>query len=491
MTTPPRFERSSGVLMHVTSLPGPYGIGDLGPTSHRWVDWLASSGTRYWQLLPLGPSGFGNSPYSSFSSHAGSVDLISPEGLVSEGLLRAEELHSVGEEGHVDYGAVRKHKSHWLEKALSRLTGDLANEFAAYREAQGHWLDSYSLFMALKHAHGGGSWTGWPLDLKRRDSDALQEAGSRLDAEVDVHAFGQFLFYRQLDALRSHAAERGVEIIGDVPLYVAPDSVDVWLNPELFTLGVDGEPSLVAGVPPDMFSDTGQRWGNPLYRWDRHAEQGYAWWAERLRAFFSQANVLRIDHFTGLVTYYEIDASIPTAMDGVWRPGPGSAFFEAVESRLGPLQIIVEDMGPAGQVVEDLRVELGYPGMEILQEAFGAGQPVGPIAADRVVYTGTHDNNTAKGRLNGETPAYRDDALAYSGDSVDTYPDGLIERVWQSDGVIAVVPLQDLLGLGSEGRMNYPGTTEGNWEWRVMPGAITPLLAEQLAQRNQRNNRRP
>lgn len=489
MITPPDFERSSGVLLHVTSLPGPFGIGDLGPEAHRWVDWLAETGSRYWQMLPLGPTGFGDSPYSSFSSHAGNTDLISPEALVTEGFLSRDELAPVGDLESVDYRAVRTRKTRWLKLARGRLSGELADAYEGFRHAEADWVEPYALFMALKEAWGGGSWTSWSDRLRRRQAQALVEAASELSDQVDLHVFGQFLFYRQLDHLRSHAGERGVELIGDVPLYVAPDSVDVWLHPHLFTVESTGVPSHVAGVPPDMFSDTGQRWGNPLYRWPAHAEGGYVWWADRLAAFFRQADVLRIDHFTGLVTYYEIEASNPTAMGGVWHPGPGLPFFEAIEGRLGPLRVIVEDLGPAGQVVEELRCRLGYPGMEVIQEAFGTGEAIPPIDRDRVVYTGTHDNDTALGRFESETAAYREEALSFSGDDESSYPAGLIERAWESEAVMAVVPMQDLLGLGSEARMNYPGTTEGNWRWRMLPGAASPALADRLADLNLINKR--
>jgi 4-alpha-glucanotransferase len=289
--------------------------------------------------------------------------------------------------------------------------------------------------------------------------------------------------------MRRHAHERGVEIIGDVPLYVAPDSVDVWLNPELFVLDAGGQPTRVAGVPPDMFSATGQRWGNPLYRWDVHRRSGYSWWADRLRTFFSQSDVLRIDHFTGLVTYYEIEASDPTAMGGVWQKGPGREFFEQVEKALGPLRVIVEDLGPAGQIVEDARLELGYPGMEVLQELFVKKGPYEEIAEDRVVYTGTHDNDTALGRFEAESSQYRRRALRYTGSDEGSFADGLVESAWGSDGVIAITPMQDLLGLGTEARMNYPSTPTGNWRWRMVPGAASALVSEKLTELNQRHDR--
>lgn len=487
--TPPDFERASGVLLHVTSLPGSFGIGDLGPASREWIDWLADSGTRYWQVLPIGPTGFGDSPYSSPSSHAGNTDLISPELLVRDGLIQRSELRQIGEANRVDYTAVQEYKDSLLRAAFDNLGGSLEKEFAGFAEREARWVETFGLYMALKESHGGTSWTTWPEPLRTRDPDALSEARADFASEIAFHIFTQFLFHRQLGEVRAYAGQRGVQIIGDVPLYVAPDSVDVWIDPELFTLSETGDPSHVAGVPPDMFSASGQRWGNPLYRWDVHRETRFAWWTDRLRTFFSQSDVLRIDHFTGLVTYYDIEASNPTAIGGVWRDGPGSGFFESVESALGPLRVIVEDLGPAGQIVEDLRLELGYPGMEVLQELFVDEPPYPEIEEDRVVYTGTHDNDTARGRLDGEEEAYRRRALEYTGTIRESYSDGLVESAWASPGVIAIAPMQDLLGLGTEARMNYPSTVSGNWQWRMVPGSASLQLGTKLSGLNQRHRR--
>lgn len=493
--TAPGFTRSSGVLLHVTSLPGPYGIGDLGPAAHSWIDWLADAGCRYWQILPLGPTGFGDSPYSSFSSAAGNPNLISPESLVAEGLVDSDEVVEVGEASRVDYDAVHASKSKLLQIAFGRLDGGLRNEFEEFSEKEEAWLGPYALFMALKARAGGEAWSSWPIEIRKREPDAIADARERLGEEVDRHAFGQFIFYRQLESLRRHASERDVEIIGDVPLYVAPDSVDVWVEPGLFTMDLEtGKPTYVSGVPPDMFSDTGQWWGTPLYAWDAHAADGYAWWANRLRHFFRQADVLRLDHFTGLARYYEIDGRAENALHGVWREGPGLDFFEAMERALGPRRFIVEDLGPLGRPVESLRIELGYPGMMIAQEAFERVRwsKLYPSRYPRncVAYTGTHDNDTAKGRFEDESPTYRRRALAYSGDDERSYPSGLIERLWESAAVITVAPLQDLLRLGSAARMNVPATTEGNWQWRAETGAASSELADRLAVLNERTGRR-
>ena len=488
------FHRSSAVLLHVSSLPGPYGIGDLGPAAHAWVDWLADAGCRYWQVLPMGPTGYADSPYSSLSSFAGNINLISPDSLVDDGLLAADEIGEQGNTGRVDYGSVIQQKWAMVGKALSGLTGELLDEFNKFRQNEARWLGPYSLFMALKSAHGGGSWTEWSSELRARDPKTLDVAQGEFADEISRHSMGQFLFYRQLDALRSHATRRRVEIIGDVPLYVASDSVDVWLNPELFTVDMTtGIPEFVAGVPPDMYSETGQWWGNPLYEWAAHRADDFAWWARRLQAFIRHADVLRFDHFTGFARYYAIEGSTDTAAGGVWRDGPGSAFFESVKRRLGDLDIIVEDLGPLGAVVDDLRLEFGYPGMKVLQEAFD-GDPGNQFLTehyedDCVVYTGTHDNDTARGRLDLENDRYRQQALSYTGASPETYSWELISRAWESVAVIAVTQVQDLLGLGTEARMNYPGTTEGNWQWRLADNVITPAVGERLNALNRRTGR--
>ena len=488
------FERSSGVLLHVSSLPGPYGIGDLGPGAHAWVDWLAEAGCKYWQMLPLGPTGYGDSPYSSLSSAAGNINFISPDLLVDDGLLRADEVSGTPNMQRVDFGRVIKHKWEMVGLSLTRLTGDLFDEFSQFREREAEWLEPYSLFMALKAAHGGGSWTGWPSELRARDPETLETAHRELADEIDRHAMGQFIFYRQLDGLREHATNRRLEIIGDVPLYVASDSVDVWLNPELFTIdSKTGEPTMVAGVPADMFSETAQWWGNPLYRWEAHAIDDFAWWARRLASFMRQADVLRIDHFTGFASYYEIASSSESAAEGVWREGPGAPFFESMKRRFGELHMIVEDLGPLGDVVEDLRLQLGYPGMKILQEAFVGDSDNQFLpenySDDYVVYTGTHDNDTARGRLESGTERYRRQALAYTEATADSYSWALISRAWESEAVIAIAPMQDLLALGSGARMNYPSTIEGNWQWRMAGGVVTSDLGVRLLNLNRRTGR--
>ncbi len=489
------FERSAGVLLHVTSLPGPFGIGDLGPSAHRWVDWLADTGCRYWQILPLGPTGYADSPYAAFSSFAGNPFLTSPELLVDDGLLSPDDLvDPPGEPGRVDYGAIIPWKLALLDIAFGRHGGDLHTEFTAFRNDESAWLDDFSLFMALKEQHGGGSWTDWPAALRHRDEDELNAARRELADQVERHAFRQFVFFRQLAALRRHAADAGIQLIGDIPIYAAGDSADIWAEPHLFAIDPDtGQPTEVAGVPPDMFSDTGQLWGNPLYRWEAHAADGYDWWVRRLAASLRQCDVLRIDHFTGFASYYAVDGSAPTAADGEWRDGPGAELFEAVERRLGELPIIAEDLGPLSEVVEDLRRRLGFPGMKVLQEAFD-GDPANLFLPDNytedfVVYTGTHDSDTSRGRFQRGDADYRRQALEYTGATADTFTWALIETAWRSVAVMAVAPVQDLLDLGNAARMNYPSRAGGNWQWRMPSDAATGELAARLADLNARTGR--
>jgi 4-alpha-glucanotransferase len=486
------FRRSSGVLLHISSLPGPYGIGDIGPAARKWVDWLAGAGCRYWQILPLGPSGFGNSPYSSRSSFAGNIDLVSPDLLHAEGLIDRPEPH--GEALRVDYPVVRAARQRMVREGHARQTPRIRDEFADFREREAGWLEPYSLYMALNEAHGGASWTSWDEDLRNRESAALATASRELSRETDLHAFGQFTFYRQLGELRGYAAEKGVEIIGDVPLYVANDSVDVWGRPELFAIDpVDGEPRLIAGVPPDHFSPIGQVWGTPTYRWDIHAQEGYSWWVDRLAAFLRHADVLRIDHFTGFARYYTIDRDNTDPLSGEWLDGPGIAFFDAVRARLGDIPLIVEDPGPLGEEVERLRTALGYPGIRVLQQAFepdpGPMNQPDHYPENLVVYTGTHDTDTAVGRLGSGDEGWRRRALSYTGGTAETFAPDLVSKAWESNPMIAITPLQDLMGLGAGHRMNTPGTVDGNWEWRVPEQGPEDGLGTWLADLNRRTGR--
>jgi 4-alpha-glucanotransferase len=489
------FERSSGILLHPTSLAGPFGIGDLGPEAHRWVDWLAETGCRYWQLLPLGPTGYADSPYASFSAFAGNPNLISPELLVEDGLIDADDLEPIDDQSErVHYGQVIPWKRDLVDRAYEGLKGSLHTEFIAFRNDEARWLDEFSLFMTIKEDQGGGSWVDWPELLRHRDEDTLNEIRDRHAGAVEREAFRQFVFFRQWQRLHDHATAAGIKIIGDIPLFVAHDSADVWVHPELFAIDpVTSQPTLIAGVPPDMFSDTGQRWGNPHYRWDVHAASGYRWWTERLRAMYRQIDVLRIDHFTGFAQYWEIPADLPTAEIGTWIEGPGAKFFAVMQDRLGDLPIIAEDLGPLDDPVEALRRELGLPGMKLLQEAFD-GDPANMFhpnnyAEDFVVYTGTHDSDTALGRFNSDDDDYRRRALELVGGDADEFAWNLIAVAWESVAVMAVAQLQDFLSLGSEARMNFPSTTDGNWQWRMKPGVLTTKLAERIHDLNERTGR--
>jgi len=489
-----KFERASGILLHPTSLPGPYGIGDIGPTAHDWLDFLASTGSSLWQVLPLGPTGYGDSPYQCFSAFAGNPYLISPEALLTDGLFTRDDLHgrpSFPVE-RVDYGAVIPYKVKLLELAYKRYQGSSLPEISAafedFREAMASWLDDFTLFMTIKEAHGGGSWVDWPPPLRSRDAEELRSFKRAHTEDVERHAFWQFLFFRQWADLRKHALERGVQIVGDIPIFVAHDSADVWAHPELFYLDDEGQPTVVAGVPPDYFSLTGQRWGNPLYRWDRHAGEGYHWWLDRFRAVFSLVDIARLDHFRGFAGYWEIPAEEETAETGRWARGPGIKFFEVVENALGALPIIAEDLGEITPDVIELRDHFDLPGMKVLVFAFDsdAENEFLPhnFTPNCVVYTGTHDNDTARGWYERSDERIPDHARRYlARDGRDIAWD-LIRAAWSSVAFFALAPMQDFLNLGNEARMNYPSTPSGNWAWRMSPRALTEALRARLEETN-------
>jgi len=509
--------RSSGILLHPTSLPGRYGIGDLGAAAYQWIDFLVSSKQKLWQVLPLGPTGFADSPYACFSSFAGNPLLISLETLADNGDPSAPGApegdaptfaqHEGEDESSIDYGAVIAHKLPLLDTAARRF---LAHASSVRRDAyesfvaqNAHWLDDYALFRAVKERFNGTVWYDWDANVALRRPEALARWEEEAAGRIAVHKVLQFWFYEQWQALKAYANERGIQIIGDVPIFVAGDSADVWANRDLFHLDARGRPTLVSGVPPDYFSETGQRWGNPLYRWDVMAERQYGWWIERVRAILQTVDIVRIDHFRGFVGYWEIPASEPTAVRGRWMPGPGAALFEAIQGALGELPIIAEDLGVITPEVIELRERFGFPGMKILQFAFDEDalrasfgehtsaqeaaetwrNPFLPHNYTRnfVVYTGTHDNDTAMGWFENATPTQRQKALDY----LDCEPADLnwtlIRAVLSSVADMAIVPLQDVLGLGSEARMNLPSTVGTNWKWRYAPGALTDQAANRLA----------
>ena len=486
--------RTSGLLLHVTSLPGPFGIGDLGPAAHRFLDLLAEAGQGLWQTLPLVPVGHGDSPYASPSTFAGNALLVSPKRLVEDGLLDASDLAgapAVPAE-RVDYDAVRTWKGGLIETAYRRFEAGAAPGLRAELDAFAHvhagWLDDYALFAVLKEKHGGAAWTEWPAALARRQPDALDAARATLAEAVGRVRFEQFVFWRQWAALRAHARRRGVRLFGDLPIYVAHDSADVWADRDLFSLDADGRPVAVAGVPPDYFSATGQRWGNPLYRWDKMAEDGFAWWTRRLRHTLSLVDLVRLDHFRAFEAYWRVPADEPTAQRGAWVEGPGEAPFRAFEKSLGaPLPLVAEDLGLITPAVRSLMERLGLPGMAVLQFAFGGGPENAYLPHHYrprlVAYTGTHDNDTFRGWWEeSATEEERAFARRYLDlEHTDEAPHwAAVRALMASVADTVVVPVQDLIGLGGDARMNTPGEEAGNWTWRLGEDALTGDLAARL-----------
>jgi 4-alpha-glucanotransferase len=493
--------RVSGLLLHPTSLPSAYGLGDLGPEALRFLDFLEAAGQRVWQVLPLGPTGYGDSPYQCFSAMAGNPLLVSPERLVEAGWLDEPSLRLLEglPAGTADFDRLIEPRRAVLARAYDRFAaaddGQAHAEFRAFCDAHAWWLNDFSLFMALKDAHDMRAWTTWPAPLRDRHRDALDEAATRHARSVATHRFAQWQFFRQWAALREAAAARGVTLMGDMPIFVAHDSADVWARPDLYDLRADGTPRVIAGVPPDYFSATGQRWGNPLYRWERMAADGYAWWIDRLRMTLSLVDRVRLDHFRGFVAYWQVDGDAATAMHGEWRRGPGAALFDALQQAIGPLPIVAENLGFITPDVEALRAAHGLPGMAILQFAFGT-DPQAPdflphnYARDRVAYTGTHDNDTIVGWASGaaadgmrggeEVARERAYAEAYLGAAPGDLHWAAIRAVLASVADTAIVPVQDVLGLGSESRMNVPGRPAGNWRWRLPEDALTPAHAGRL-----------
>jgi 4-alpha-glucanotransferase len=492
-----KYKRSAGILLHPTSLPGPYGIGDLGPQASKWLGFLARAGCTLWQVLPLGPTGYGDSPYQSFSAFAGNPYLISPELLVDEGLLSPDDLadHPAFSPGRVDFGDLIPWKLAVLDRAYERFESGAPKErhaaLSSFETAQAHWLADFALFMAIKEAYGGGSWSEWPRPLRLRDPQALENARQELSGVIRRQVFRQFIFFRQWSALHARAAGLGIRIIGDIPIFVAHDSADVWAHPELFHLDEEGRPALVAGVPPDYFSSTGQLWGNPLYRWELHASTGYAWWLDRFRAVLSMVDIVRLDHFRGFSAYWEVPGGKPTAEVGRWVPGPGKHFLQAVKDTLGELPIIAEDLGVITSDVVELRESFGLPGMKILQFAF-ASDPNDPFLPHNypencVVYTGTHDNDTALGWLTSAPEAERKLCLRYlngAGKQPRQVIWEMIRVLWSSVAMFSLAPMQDLLALGTEARMNFPGLPGGNWAWRMPESAASQELCSQLYELN-------
>ena len=479
--------RASGLLLHVTSLPSPYGIGDLGSAAYSWVNRLRDAGQRWWQSLPLGPTGYGNSPYQSMSSFAGNAMLISPGSLILDGLLKATDCDGRFPCDIVDYEAVIPFKNRLLETAWTNFKAgerkDLRPDYDEFCVRQEHWLEDYALFGALKAKYNGAYYLDWPAELVQRNEDALASARRELANQVDQVRFAQFLLFRQGDHLKQHANSRGVRLIGDLPFFVSPDSSDVWANPELFLLDEHRRPRFVGGVPPDYFSAQGQLWGNPVYNWDALRATGYRWSIDRLRALLAHVDAIRLDHFRGFAAAWHVPAGAPTAQSGQWVPGPGAGFFEAVRKELGGLPFIVEDLGVITPDVAALRDQFQLPGTRVLQFAFDghSDNPYLPhnFVPNTVVYTGTHDNAPTREWYE-ELPDYqRQNFWSYlkrpPGGNADAAP-ALMDLAWSSQAALAIAPLQDILNLGAESRMNVPGRADGNWRWRC-PGDMLSLPA--------------
>jgi 4-alpha-glucanotransferase len=497
---PPDY-RASGVLLHVTSLPSPYGVGDVGPAALEWIDRLHDAGQIWWQALPLGPTGYGNSPYQSLSSFAGNGLLISPDSLIEDGLLRKNDC-----DGHafpattIDYESVIPFKHRLLEAAWNHFrTGprpELRSDFERFCNEQAHWLDDYALFRALKAQHAGAYFLEWPAELVRRDPAALAGARRDLASQIDQVRLAQFLLFRQGARLQERARAKGVRLIGDLPFFVSPDSSDVWANPELFLLDEQLRPRFVAGVPPDYFSATGQLWGNPVYNWDALRQTGYRWCIDRFRALLAYVDAIRLDHFRAFAAAWHIPAGAATAQSGQWVPGPGADFFRAVQREIGGLPFIAEDLGIITPDVSTLRDQFQIPSTKVLQFAFdgNSDNPYLPenFVRNTVVYTGTHDNNTTRGWFE-ELPDYqRQNLWRYlkrpPSDGASVAP-ALVEVAWSSLAGLAIAPLQDLLNLGKEARMNVPGQAGGNWRWRCTETMISASALEPLSNLTKSSNR--
>jgi len=485
-----RFERQSGLFLHLTSLPGPDGVGDLGAGAHAFLDFLAAADQSLWQFCPLGPTSgaHGNSPYQSFSAFAGAPMLVDLRDLRTRGYLDDADPPDFPAE-RVAYDRVRSYKRERLREAHAAFAADADEDehacFDAFRERESAWLADYALFAALKDEFEGRPWTEWPTEIKTREPHAVERYREQHREEVDFHAFVQWVFDEQWRRLREAAAERGVKLVGDVPIYVAFDSADVWATPEAFDLTPDGDPAAVAGVPPNP-GDDGQRWGNPVYDWDALADSGYEWWVSRLDRLLDLVDMARLDHFKGFDEFWAIPADSDDPADGEWRDGPGAAFFETLRAELGGLPFLVEDLGFVDERLHDLRAAFDFPGMCVPQYAdwCEAGNPYQPMhyPENRVAYTSTHDTDTVVGYYEALSETQRD-CLHYNlgTDGEDVHWD-LVEAVWNADAALAMTTPQDLLGLGSEARFNTPGTEDGNWRWRLREGELDDGIASRLAQ---------
>ena len=497
--------RAAGLVLHPTSLPGPCGIGDFGPGAARFLDWAASAGQSVWQVLPLGPTGYGDSPYLSQSSFGGNPFLVSPERLREEDLLPEGALEDAPRfrDEEVEFPSVVSWKTQLLQASFERFRRSappaLRARFEAFVEdpAQADWLEDWALFSALKDRYGGREWTRWDRELVRREPGALDAARRDLADEILYHEYLQFLFFRQWESVRARGSAMGIRIMGDIPFYVAFDSADVWAHQRLFKLDESGRPLAVAGVPPDYFSKTGQLWGNPIYRWDVMEREGFAWWLSRLRANLRLADFVRLDHFRGFAAFWEVPAGEPTAEKGEWVEGPGEKLFQAIRAALGDVPLVAEDLGLITPDVAALRKEYGIPGMKVLQFAFGEPDSdylPDAIGEESVVYTGTHDNDTSRGWFASLLEEERKGILEVLGTDGREIEWDLLRAAYGSKAQLAMAPVQDVLGLGSEARMNTPGLESGNWAWRALPSAFTSERAARLrtlVEQSERTRRAP
>lgn len=497
-----KLERSAGILLHPTSLPGKYGIGDLGNEAFKFADFLKEAGQTLWQVFPLGPTGYGDSPYQSFSAFAGNPLLISPDKLIEDGLLYQTDLINIPENSpRVDFGKVINFKKQLLTAAYSNFKNDnrnLKKEFNSFIEENNSWLEDYSLFMAAKDYHKGASWNKWEKSILHREKSALKSFKEKFHDEIVYHKFIQFLFFNQWKSLKNYVNENGIKIIGDMPIFIAFDSADLWANKNLFTMDEEGNPTFVAGVPPDYFSPTGQLWGNPLYKWDVMEKDEFLWWRNRFDSLLKNVDLIRIDHFRGFEAYWKIPGDAKTAESGQWVKAPGEKLFEILKKYFGDVPILAEDLGVITPAVETLRDKFNFPGMKVLQFAFGKGMErkflPHNFVQNCVVYTGTHDNDTTRAFFEKEkekNSGITDHAQKYLNYFGDDLVAELIRTAYASVAVFVIIPMQDILNLGEEARMNFPGKTGGNWNWRFEWDQISPDLSTHLKELTELYERPP